>query len=342
MDIVNQYKELNESFEKVMVYHIGIDAGFFTEYTYMLNAMLFCLQNKIKFVLYSDDANFRCEKGWTDYFESFCEEVHDDFHHFYNKHRLPSWIRILKDMDWTVAKWKLKCSYLNIMGSLYVRKYYGKHVLLNHSVKFDSKQHFYVPELGIDGGYLEAFKVMVDITWRLNLSIKNEVLGLMEELHLPDRYVGCQIRGGDKVIETELLSPVHYYKILCNKDNSFKDVFVLTDDICIYQLLQKDYPRIHWYTLCSSNEKGYVNSSFSRRMGKKKKEQMIRFIASMEILKHSSFFIGSITTGPSLFLLKLFYPNHLPVDCSLEQFDEVYSLSMSERCKIAKDYLNND
>ena len=45
-----------------MIYHIGIDAGFFTEYTYMLHAMLYCLQHKIQFKLYSDDANFGWEK----------------------------------------------------------------------------------------------------------------------------------------------------------------------------------------------------------------------------------------------------------------------------------------
>lgn len=46
-----------------MIFHLGIDAGFFTEYTYMLHAMLYCLQHKIQFKLYSDDANFGWEKG---------------------------------------------------------------------------------------------------------------------------------------------------------------------------------------------------------------------------------------------------------------------------------------
>ena len=67
-----------------MIFHLGIDAGFFTEYTYMLHAMLYCLQHKIQFKLYSDDANFGWEKGWTDCFVPFCEEVHEAFHHTYN------------------------------------------------------------------------------------------------------------------------------------------------------------------------------------------------------------------------------------------------------------------
>ena len=63
-DLATKYHLLNRSFKKTMIYHIGIDAGFFTEYTYMLHAMLYCLQHKIQFKLYSDDANFGWEKGW--------------------------------------------------------------------------------------------------------------------------------------------------------------------------------------------------------------------------------------------------------------------------------------
>ena len=47
-DLATKYHLLNRSFKKTMIYHIGIDAGFFTEYTYMLHAMLYCLQHKIQ------------------------------------------------------------------------------------------------------------------------------------------------------------------------------------------------------------------------------------------------------------------------------------------------------
>ena len=70
-DLATKYRLLNSSFKKTMIYHIGIDAGFFTEYTYMLHAMLYCLQHKIQFKLYSDDANFGWEKGWEDCFVTF-------------------------------------------------------------------------------------------------------------------------------------------------------------------------------------------------------------------------------------------------------------------------------
>ena len=65
----------NYSFKKVAICHIGIDAGFFCEYSYMLEIMLYCLEHQIQFKLYSKDANFGYEKGWRDYFEPFCVEV---------------------------------------------------------------------------------------------------------------------------------------------------------------------------------------------------------------------------------------------------------------------------
>lgn len=70
-NLTTTYRLLNSSFRKTMIFHLGIDAGFFTEYTYMLHAMLYCLQHKIQFKLYSDDANFGWEKGWTDCFVPF-------------------------------------------------------------------------------------------------------------------------------------------------------------------------------------------------------------------------------------------------------------------------------
>lgn len=53
-NLTTTYRLLNSSFRKTMIFHLGIDAGFFTEYTYMLHAMLYCLQHKIQFKLYSD------------------------------------------------------------------------------------------------------------------------------------------------------------------------------------------------------------------------------------------------------------------------------------------------
>ena len=52
------YQKVNEKFESVLVFHVGESAGFFSEYNCMILVMLYCLQHKIQFKLYSRDANF--------------------------------------------------------------------------------------------------------------------------------------------------------------------------------------------------------------------------------------------------------------------------------------------
>lgn len=166
-DLATKYRLLNNSFKKTMIYHIGIDAGFFTEYTYMLHAMLYCLQHKIQFKLYSDDANFGWGKGWEDCFAPFCEQVHEPFHHTYNTHRLPSWQALMQDKKLSKAKllkWKLKVTCKNIIGKALAFFTYGKPVLLNFQVTFNPNQHFHIPELGIDGDYLHTFQKLTEIT----------------------------------------------------------------------------------------------------------------------------------------------------------------------------------
>ena len=53
----------------------------------------------------------------------------------------------------------------------------------------------------------------------------------------------------------------------------------------------------------------------------------------------ASVFIGSITTGPSLFLLKKFYPDINPADCSLQDFPHASTLPIPGRGQVATDYI---
>lgn len=83
MDI-NEYRKINESFRRRLVYHVGKDCGFFVELNYMLNAMIYCLVLRIQFQIYSADANFGTGVGWMEYFQPFCQEVHEKYHATYN------------------------------------------------------------------------------------------------------------------------------------------------------------------------------------------------------------------------------------------------------------------
>ena len=55
----------------------------------MILGMLYCLRKRIRFSLYSSDANFAYLKGWTDYFIPFCEESGNILHHWLNRRPNP-------------------------------------------------------------------------------------------------------------------------------------------------------------------------------------------------------------------------------------------------------------
>lgn len=334
--LVEKYKQLNDSFNKELIFHVGIDAGFFAEYSYMLHAMLYCLEHRIRFKLYSLDANFGYSKGWTDYFEPFCEEVYEPFHHNYNRHPLTTpWKSIWNGgVNFSLIKWKIKTNLLNSVGLLFALFFYKKYVRLNNELTYIPKEHYRIPELGIDGDYLHAFQKMIEITWRFNKETALQCNRLIETLSLPDSFVACQIRGGDKITETSLLEPDRYVRLIL-QHSPLKDVFVLTDDYRIYQHLLSNDNQLRWSTLCQPAENGYVNRDFGRVVGEQKKEQMLRFLASIQVMDTSSFFLGSITTGPSLFILKKKFPQGLAVDCTPEQFTEVCRQTIAKRSRVS-------
>lgn len=344
-DLRDRYRTLNASFGRKLVYHVGIDAGFFAEYSYLIAAMLWCLQHKVRFVLYADDANFGHTHGWQDYFEPFCEEVHETFHSRYNRHRTPSWRRILRmvkqQRSLNPIKWKLKSLWIDAAGSLIAWRTYGERTYLNHHIDFDPKVSISIPELGIAGDYLLAFNRMTDIVWHLRPEVMAECQRLSQEIALPEHYVSCQVRGGDKVTEVNLLPPEGYIRTL-NQVAPGSPVFVLTDDYRLYETLRRLDPDRSWYTLCQPEEKGYVNSTFTRQLGASKAEQMTRFLASMELLIRADHFVGSITTGPSLFVLKRLYPRITLMDCSPEQFTQAICLPIGARGAMASTFLKQE
>ncbi len=339
-DFTAAYRRLNTSYRPILVWHIGVDAGFFAEYTAMLHAMLYCLEHKLQFRLYSDDANFSVEKGWTDFFEPFCREEHHTFHSKYNLHGVaPSWRNILKLRGAErrqMAVWKLKLKYRHFIGNLNAWLCYRHRVCLSHTVHFNLHHHFCIPELGIDGDYFHAFSRMVDITWRFNDAVAAETRNLVANLKMGDNVAGCQIRGGDKVTETELLPPEAYVEAV-RRDAIGSEVFVLTDDYKLFTRAKEIAPDISWHTLCQPSETGYVNAGFTHTSADRKRTQMVRFLASMQILRSANPFFGSITPGPSLFILKLRHPDGIAMDCPQELRSEALRLPIAGRSRIAQE-----
>jgi hypothetical protein len=123
----------------------------------------------------------------------------------------------------------------------------------------------------------------------------------MKQCLLPDKYLSCHIRRGDKITESKLLPLSDYINIIKQYDN-IRDVFVLTDDYRVIQQLQNEYVQWKWHTLCQESEKGYSNSQFTKTNKSIKTNALLNLFASIEIIDKSTLFIGTKTSNPSTFM----------------------------------------
>jgi hypothetical protein len=285
-ELAERYARLNESYGKKLYFHLGVNAGFFSEFNSMLLAVLYSLENGIQFVLYSADANFRTDKGWDDFFMPFCPETEDEFHHDNNFR----WLKIYQ------PRRKLR---------ILLRKRRRGIDLLTHDVwrKFKNerfaKRRFTIPELGIDGDLLSATRILHKIVWRYNERTQAAVEARKAGVDLPERYVGLHIRSGDKVIEHEVFAAAPYIEKAASL-SPLRDAFVLTDDYGVIERLRVDYPEWRFYTTCAPTERGYFHEEYQKLDVWAKAEQLLNLFAAMDILAASEYFIGTFSSNPGM------------------------------------------
>lgn len=300
--LLERYARLNNSFKKTLVFHVGESAGFFSEYNCMILAMLYCIHNKIRFVLYSKDANFGYQEGWNDYFEPFCEVTTCKLHKYLNMRPNNGKISFT---NWRLTKWRIKCKLLNIVAELsrpFVPfTYYTQDLWISFFSQEMVTRKYYIPELNINGDLVHACNKLIELTWRFNIETHMEITKIVNSLNLPIDYASCHIRGGDKYIETTLLTIDPYVERIKENAN-IKNVFVLTDDYRIIVQLRNEYPQWNWYTLCGELEMGYFHSNFTKKNFQTKRNSLLNLFASIEIMSDSNRFIGTITSNPSIFM----------------------------------------
>ncbi|MDR3218117.1 MAG: hypothetical protein LBU22_03915 [Dysgonamonadaceae bacterium] len=297
--LLEKYTQLNDSFnKKKLTYRLGVEAGFFSEYNNMLLAMLYCLENKIRFKLYSKDANFKYEKGWADYFLPFCQE--DSF--AYQRHNprvaVPS-------------------------------KKYDPRVILHHILKpktfltFElwpffrdqnrEKQYFDIPELGIAGNLQDACSILVQLTWRYNEVTKKTLEEKINSLQLPEKYIGFHIRSGDKIEEAELFNVSQYVEKVKQYTN-LRDAFLSTDDYSIVETFRTQFKDWNIYTLCKESERGYFQKEFEQKDQKFMRQHHENLFASIDILKKSTVFVGTFSSNIGMYIGMCKQDNVISID----------------------------
>ena len=340
---LSDWKELNNSFPRRLIYHAGIDCGFTVELNYMLNAMLHCLANGYRFQLYSEDANFGTGTGWTEYFAPFCEEVHEPFHHKYNLHRPPSWRRIIRNTIRTKSLsfvfWKLKFLLKSLIGHWLAFRAYGEYVRLSQDVAHEPDKHYHIPALGLNGSYYEAYAMLARMIWQPQPEVQQQMADAKRRLSLPSVYSGVQIRGGDKAQEARLITGRQIIEALHPQAGDC--IFALADNYCQLEIVRSEFPQVRIISLCQPDETGYYHQAFTRLSPLEKKESIIRLLTSIDILLHSRAFVGTITSGPSVFLMKVRAdePCVTAIDCPHDMLTRCLVLNIDDRATISANRL---
>lgn len=272
-----------------LIYRIGSEAGFFSEYNNMLLAYLYCCENNIDFELFSYKANFSYSVGWNDYFIEFCKT---------NTNKLNLDINDRQPKEHYGAMYRFKRWLLKFTSGA---DYLTSDLWLKfHNHEFEMKK-FQIQKFDINNFTTrDALRVLNLQIWRFNDTTASKVASIISELNLPNEFVGIHIRRGDKKNETSFVSIDTYINMI--KNINTESLFVATDDYEVVRYIRDKYPAYKLFTLCKDNKVGYNQDDFSRQSSDTIRSDMYELFATIEILKRSETVICTFSSNIGMHL----------------------------------------
>ena len=347
-----KWRKLNASFKKKLVYRLGDSAGLFSEINNMFFAMVWVLDNKVRFELCSQRSNLG-DEGWNDFFEPFTGEKCSEFL-VRNNRRFVSDIKGYDKKKVMAGKKKEKIDFLtqDIFKRFFENRAFAEKV-------------FDFPELGIAGGSFAAAAGLARAFYRLNAATETAVRhlaatrlrmvlfhgsgafeaengagtgsGLAGSGELPEKYIAVQMRAGDIRKEAAwrrqgLLGAAPYarkIREMCSGEGlaGVRTVFAFADDFRLVEELAAALSEFRVYTLCGEEERGFDYEAFMAQDAEARRRGILKILANVELCRGSLRFIGTRVSNPSWFL-RLIMPEERVtfVDCRRLkwqlQFDE--------------------
>lgn len=312
----DQYRQLNASFQKRMVYRLGGGkVGFFSEYNNMIVMMLYCLDKKIRFELYSDWAPFTVRDGWTDYFEPFdfvnCDGIHRRFNQRYNTERIEEYNYPLQNL---LKPRHISWLYRKLRGVDYLTQDLWSAI---RDPAF-ARKTFTIPQLGwYDTSVVIAAQDIVSALWHYNIHTTQAVAAYIKAVNVPIEYISMHIRAGDKSSETKVFSH-HDYIRLAEAVTRIKQAFVMTDDYTVVEQLRLDYPMWQFVTLAEPAERGYFQNDFLALNGLAKYQHHVKLFAEVELAARAKYFFGAFSSNVGMYMGMRIGPEK----CRALDFDE--------------------
>jgi Alpha-(1,6)-fucosyltransferase N- and catalytic domains len=295
---LNKYNQLNGSFTKKLIFRLGVDSGYFSEYNNMVLAMAYCLKYNIKFELYSDHTHFALRDGWNDFFQpvAFANQ------HFINKnYNLRPYI--IEQSKEAVLQKVIKYRYITAAyKAVFQADYLTQDLWDFHRDPEFVNSRFTIPELGFDRAHLlDVTKQLIESLWRYNEQSSLVVNTLIGRVDLPSEYISIHIRAGDKFTETKMYD-FSEYMVPAEQFSNNKVAFILTDDYTVMEQLHEQYPQWQFHTLCEHTERGYFHRDFVKQGKQFKYQQHLKLFANMDICAQSDKFLGTYSSNPGMYM----------------------------------------
>jgi len=158
--------------------------------------------------------------------------------------------------------------------------------------------------------------------WKLSPLVEAKVDEIESTLELKTGYLSLHIRRGDKLWEeAEKKSIAHYFENI-SIDN-YKQIFIATDDYSSVGEV-KEYLKgkdIDVLSNVSECDTGHEQSKFNNQSKLEQRENIIKLLAEVEVLRKSECFVGSLSSNLGRFVYMLKYGvNSFSVDDEFSLF----------------------
>jgi len=259
--------------------------------------MIYCLENKIKFQLYSINTMYGNDI-WKDYFHEFTEHQLHFFHKTYNGREYGK-----------VFKSDFDNSQNSEIKEYLEKTFYRQEICLTQNIWHNIRNHtvynswYKVNSDFLSGSILNVSHQIIKSIWKYNSSTSSKVQDIKNTLKIDHNYAGIHIRRGDKFKEVPVVALEKYLQTVDKAtEQENYPVFIATDDQRIIEQVKTFNPkRVVYHFNCPDNQ-GFDMDTFSTLPAETQKNHIVQLLAEVEMLIEANLFVGTFTSNVGMFV----------------------------------------
>jgi hypothetical protein len=278
-------------------YYSLTQRGFFSEIMNLVLAKIYCDKEKIELVVNTYHWNSRIDKGWNDYFKETLNTTNNilSSQYYVNGYKRNILRGLIKN-PFHEAQHLTQC-----LLNYYYTSTSGN--ILSHDIfnKMRSKEVIGLIKSNEEWRYL--LSITLNNIYIYNDDLNNEISANKKKIGINSiEYIGVHVRRGDKITtgEMSIIDIDKYISAIKAKKEISKNIYISTDDMAIIDIIKlqlgSEYS-IFYNVLMSST--GFKESTYNKKSKEIRHEETKLAILDVDILKNSSYFIGTYSSNMS-------------------------------------------